>query len=128
MGSSAAPTCRGCGSRWPAYWACCWHRVPVVARALTAPGLVNRLKLPHSFWMAEGTGFLLTMASAICPRCSRYPRASASPMSAVFLYVLDPALEGTSDERGVATLRASQHAHGTGSAVAPDDGQALALD
>ena len=76
----------------------------------------------------RGTGFLLTMASAICPRCSRYPRASASPMSAVFLYVLDPALEGTSDERGVATLRASQHAHGTGFAVALDDGQALVLD
>ena len=52
------------------------RRVPVVARALTAPGMVNRLKLPHSFWVAEGTGFLLTMASAICPRCSRYPRAS----------------------------------------------------
>jgi hypothetical protein len=104
------------------------RRVPVVARALTAPGMVNRLKLPHSFWVAEGTGFLLTMASAICPRCSRYPRAPASPMSAVFLYVPDPALEGTSGERGTATLRASQHAHGTGSAVAPDDGQALVLD
>jgi hypothetical protein len=100
----------------------------VVARALTAPGMVNRLKLPHSFWMAEGTGFLLTMASAICPRCSRCPRAPASPMSAVFLYVPYPALEGTSDERGAATLRASQHAHGTGSAVALDDGQALVPD
>jgi hypothetical protein len=49
-------------------------------------------------------------------------------MSAVFLYVLDPALEGTSDERGAATLHASQHAHVTGSAVALDDGQALVLD
>ena len=49
-------------------------------------------------------------------------------MSAVFLYVLDPALEGTSDEGGAATLRASQHAHGTGFAVALDDGQALVLD
>ena len=54
--------------------------------------------------------------------------AELSPMSAVFLYVLDPALEGTSDERGAATLRASQHAHGTGFAVALDDGQALVLD
>ena len=49
-------------------------------------------------------------------------------MSAVFLSVLDPALEGTSDERGAATLRASQHAHGTGFAGALDDGQALVLD
>ena len=30
------------------------RRVPVVARALTAPGMVNRLKLPHSFWVAGG--------------------------------------------------------------------------
>jgi hypothetical protein len=49
-------------------------------------------------------------------------------MSAVFLYVLDPALEGISDERGAATLYACQHAHVTGSAVALDDGQALVLD
>ena len=49
-------------------------------------------------------------------------------MSAVFLDVLDPALEGISGERGAATLRASQHAHGTGFAVALDDGQALVLD
>ena len=54
--------------------------------------------------------------------------AELSPMSAVFLYFLGPALEGTSDERGAATLRASQHAHGTGFAVALDDGQALVLD
>ena len=49
-------------------------------------------------------------------------------MSAVFLYVLDPALEGTSDERGAAMLRASQHAYVAGFAVALDDGQALVLD
>lgn len=63
-------------------------------------------------------------------RCLLAPIRSRSchPMSAVFLYVLDPALEGISDERGAATLRASQHAHVTGSAVALDDGQALALD
>ena len=56
------------------------RRVPVVARALTAPGMVSRLKLPHSFRVAEGTAFLLTMASAICPRCSRCPRASATSL------------------------------------------------
>ena len=56
------------------------RRVPVVARALTAPGMVNRLKLPHSFRVAEGMAFLLTMASAICPRCSRCPRASATSL------------------------------------------------
>ena len=55
------------------------HRVPVVARALTAPGMVNRMELPHSFWLA-GVAFLLTMALAICPRSSRCPRAWATSL------------------------------------------------
>ena len=56
MGSSAAATCRGCGSRWPGLLGLllALRRVRVVARALTAPGMVNRLKLPHSFWVAGG--------------------------------------------------------------------------
>ena len=37
------------------------RRIPVVARALTAPGMVNRLELPHTFRVAEGTAFLLIM-------------------------------------------------------------------
>jgi hypothetical protein len=41
---------------------------------------------------------------------------------------LYPALETTFDERGAATLCASQHAHVAGSTVAPGDGQALVLD
>src|SRR6204780_163383 len=34
------------------------RRIPVVARALAAPGTVNRLELPHSFRGLEGTAFL----------------------------------------------------------------------
>ena len=37
------------------------RRIPVVARALTAPGTVHRLELPHAFRLAGGTAFLLTM-------------------------------------------------------------------
>src|SRR5450755_90029 len=38
------------------------RRIPVVARALTAPGTVSRLELPHAFRVAEGAAFLLIMA------------------------------------------------------------------
>ena len=37
------------------------RRIPVVARALAAPGTVSRLELPHTFRVAEGTAFLLMM-------------------------------------------------------------------
>ncbi len=37
------------------------RRIPVVARALTPPGMVSRLELPHTFRVVEGTAFLLTM-------------------------------------------------------------------
>ena len=36
-------------------------RIPVVARALTAPGMTARLELPHTFRVVEGTAFLLLM-------------------------------------------------------------------
>ena len=35
--------------------------------ALTAPGMVNRLQLPHSFWVAGGMAFLLTMVLGYLP-------------------------------------------------------------
>ena len=37
------------------------RQIPVVARALAAPGMVRRLELPHTFRVAEGTAFLLLM-------------------------------------------------------------------
>src|SRR5579859_1173271 len=37
------------------------RRIPVVARALTAPGMVSRLELPHMFRVAEGSAFVLIM-------------------------------------------------------------------
>jgi len=42
-------------------------RVPVVARALAAPGTVRRLELPHSFRVADGVAFLLIMALGHLP-------------------------------------------------------------
>src|SRR5580658_1455190 len=37
------------------------RRIPVVARALAAPGTASRLELPHSFRAIEGTAFLILM-------------------------------------------------------------------
>ena len=44
----------------------------VVARALTAPGMVNRLELPHTFRVA-GVAFLLTMALGHLPALFALP-------------------------------------------------------
>jgi hypothetical protein len=41
--------------------------IPVVARALTAPGMVSRLELPHSFRMMDGAAFLIIMALGHLP-------------------------------------------------------------
>ena len=48
------------------------RRIPVVARALTAPGMVNRLELPHTFRVA-GVAFLLTMALGHLPALFALP-------------------------------------------------------
>jgi len=48
------------------------RRIPVVARALAAPGMVNRLELPHSFRVA-GVAFLLTMALGHLPALFALP-------------------------------------------------------
>jgi len=49
------------------------RRIPVVARALAAPGMVNRLELPHSFRVVEGSAFLLTMALGHLPALFALP-------------------------------------------------------
>jgi len=49
------------------------RRIPVVARALTAPGMVNRLELPHSFRVAGGAAFLLMMALGHLPALFALP-------------------------------------------------------
>jgi hypothetical protein len=49
------------------------RRIPVVARALTAPGTASRLELPHSFRVAEGAAFLLTMALGHLPALFALP-------------------------------------------------------
>jgi hypothetical protein len=47
-------------------------RIPVVARALAAPGTVNRLELPH-FFRVEGVAFLIIMALGHLPALFALP-------------------------------------------------------
>ena len=49
------------------------RQIPVVARALTAPGMLHRLELPHSFRAAEGTAFLAIMALGHLPALFALP-------------------------------------------------------
>ena len=49
------------------------RRIPVVARALAAPGTVSRLELPHSFRVAEGTAFVAIMALGHLPALFALP-------------------------------------------------------
>src|SRR6476619_2902567 len=49
------------------------RRIPVVARALTAPGMVSRLELPHTFRVAEGTAFVAIMALGHLPALFALP-------------------------------------------------------
>jgi hypothetical protein len=49
------------------------RRIPVVARALTAPGTVNRLEIPHAFRVVEGAAFLLMMALGHLPALFALP-------------------------------------------------------
>ena len=48
------------------------RQIPVVARALTAPGMLNRLEAPHVFRVA-GIAFLLTMALGHLPALFALP-------------------------------------------------------
>ena len=48
------------------------RRIPIVTRALTAPGMVSRLELPHTFRVA-GVAFLITMALGHLPALFALP-------------------------------------------------------
>jgi hypothetical protein len=48
-------------------------RIPVVARALRAPGMLSRLELPHSFRAIEGSAFLAIMALGHLPALFALP-------------------------------------------------------
>jgi hypothetical protein len=48
-------------------------RIPVVARALTAPSMTSRLELPHSFRAVDGVAFLLIMALGHLPALFALP-------------------------------------------------------
>ena len=49
------------------------RRIPAVARALAAPGMANRLELPHSFRAADGLAFLAIMALGHLPALFALP-------------------------------------------------------
>src|ERR1700761_1385517 len=48
-------------------------RIPVVTRALRAPGMVARLELPHSFRALDGAAFLIIMALGHLPALFALP-------------------------------------------------------
>jgi len=48
-------------------------RIPVVARALSAPGMASRLELPHSFRAIEGSAFLILMGLGHLPALFALP-------------------------------------------------------
>src|SRR5580704_12241160 len=48
------------------------RRIPVVARALTAPGMASRLEYPHTF-RVEGVAFLIIMALGHLPALFALP-------------------------------------------------------
>jgi hypothetical protein len=48
-------------------------RIPVVARALSAPGMPSRLELPHTFRMLDGAAFLIIMATGHLPALFALP-------------------------------------------------------
>ncbi|MGH3402530.1 MAG: hypothetical protein ACRDRJ_08490 [Streptosporangiaceae bacterium] len=49
------------------------RQIPVVSRALAAPGTVSRLELPHSFRVAEGSAFLIIMGLGHLPALFALP-------------------------------------------------------
>jgi hypothetical protein len=49
------------------------RRIPVVARALGAPGTASRLELPHSFRAIEGSAFLILMGLGHLPALFALP-------------------------------------------------------
>ena len=49
------------------------RRIPAVGRALTAPGTVHRLELPHSFRAIEGSMFIAVMALGHLPALFALP-------------------------------------------------------
>jgi hypothetical protein len=49
------------------------RRIPLVARALAAPGMVSRLELPHTFRMLDGAAFLIIMSLGHLPALFALP-------------------------------------------------------
>ncbi len=49
------------------------RRIPVVSRALAAPGLASRLEYPHTFRAVEGAAFLIMMALGHLPALFALP-------------------------------------------------------
>jgi hypothetical protein len=77
------------------------RRIPVVARALSAPGMVSRLELPHSF-RVTGVAFLLMMALGHLPALFALPAGLGDIATGLFAPLVAHKLaRGTGRRAGV---------------------------
>jgi hypothetical protein len=58
-------------------------RIPVVARALTGPGMPSRLELPHTFRMLDGAAFLIVMALGHLPALFALPAGAGDIVAGI---------------------------------------------
>jgi hypothetical protein len=58
-------------------------RIPVVARALSGPGMPSRLELPHAFRMLDGAAFLIVMALGHLPALFALPAGAGDVVAGI---------------------------------------------
>ena len=76
------------------------RRIPVVARALAAPGTVARLEFPQSFRAAEGTVFLAIMALGHLPALFALPAGLGDVTAGIAALVVARMLARGGSRRG----------------------------
>jgi hypothetical protein len=81
------------------------RRIPVVARALTAPGMVSRLELPHTFRVA-GVAFVLTMALGHLPALFALPAGLGDIATGIAAPLVAPKLARGTGRRAALWLNA----------------------
>jgi hypothetical protein len=81
------------------------RKIPVVARALTAPGMASRLELPHTFRVA-GVAFLITMALGHLPALFALPAGLGDIATGVAALLIAPRLAQGTGRRAARWLNA----------------------
>jgi hypothetical protein len=79
------------------------RRIPVVARALGAPGMVNRLELPHTF-RVTGVAFLITMGLGHLPALFALPAGLGDIATGLAALLVVPRLAHGSGRRAALWL------------------------